>query len=91
MAEEINVTHPFQVSIWIEGNGNPQSLFARGSWLECARCRTRSSADEIVQWLAVRYGSAQVAELLNDECGARFIGCAYYPASARQSGGEKRG
>lgn len=77
-------THPFQVSVWIPGNGKTSSLFEHGYWQEMARCITKDRAEEVALCLALRHpGGVQVAELVSDEHGARFVGYKYLPASAR--------
>ena len=78
-------THPYQVSIWIAGNNKPTSLFERGHWQEMARCSTQSRAEEVALCLSLRHSSGvQVAELVSNEQGARFVGYRFIPESSRE-------
>jgi len=87
----INETHPFLVSIWLPGNDNPKSLFEKGHWMEQARCRTQSRAEEVVLCLSLRHSQGvQVAELVSDKNGARWQGYKYIPESARELGKESK-
>lgn len=80
-------THPFQVSIWIPGNNNPKSIFERGYWQEMARCVTKDRAHEVALCLSLRHhDGVQVAELMSDERGARFVGYKFIPESSSQLG-----
>lgn len=76
-------THPYQVSVWVPGNGLPLSLFEHGYWQEMARCPSKDRANEVALCLSFRYpDGVQVAELVGDGRGARFIGYGYIPESA---------
>jgi hypothetical protein len=78
-------THPYQVSVWIPGNNRSNSLFERGSWVEMARCITKGKAEEVALCLSLRHSSGvQVAELISDKHGARFIGFRFIPESSRE-------
>ena len=81
---DLNETHPFQVLVWIPGNDNPKSLFEHGSWVEQARCMSKSRADEVALCLSIRHPQGvQAAQLVSDEHGARFVGYQFSPESAR--------
>jgi hypothetical protein len=78
-------THPFQICVWIPGNGKPKSLFEHGYWQEMARCPTKSRADEVALCLSFRHpDGVQVAELVSDDQGARFVGYKFLPESSRE-------
>lgn len=80
-----NETHPFKVSTWLPGNDNPKSIFERGHWMEMARCTTKSKADEVAGCLSIRNPQGvQIAELVSDEHGARFVGYKFIPESAKE-------
>lgn len=67
-------THPYQVCVWISGNNNPKSIFEHGYWQEMARCITKDRAQEVALCLSLRHPQGvQVAELVSDEDGARFV------------------
>lgn len=82
---DINETHPFLVSTWLPGNDNPRSLFEKGYWMEEARCKSKSRAEEVALCLSLRHPKGvQVAELVRDERGGlRWQAYKYWPESAR--------
>jgi len=82
---EINETHPFLVSTWMPGNDNPKSLFEKGYWMEEARCKSKSRAEEVALCLSFRHPKGiQVAELVSDPRGGlRWQGYKYIPESTR--------
>lgn len=74
-------TYPYQVSIWLFGNGNKNSFFERGRWLEQARCDTPDSANEVAECLSMRWkNGVQIAELVN----GKFVGYKFIPTSASE-------
>lgn len=78
-------THPYQVLIWLPGNSNPKSLFEHGTWVEYARCITSERANEVALCLSIRHPSGvQVAELVGNNHGARFVGFKFLPESAHE-------
>jgi hypothetical protein len=82
---QFNETHPYQVSIWTPGNDNPKSILERGAWVEYARCITKERANEVALSLSIRHPKGvQVAELVRDERGARFVGYKFLPASSSE-------
>lgn len=85
--DPINETHPFMVSLWVEGNDNPRSVFEKGHWVEWAHCTSRVKADEVALCLSIRNPSGvQAAEMLSDDKGVRFLGYRYLPETARELG-----
>ncbi len=76
-------THPFQVSVWVSGNENPQSVLEKGRWQEMARCMSKWRADELAICLSLRWSGVQAAELIEDERGKRFVGYKYLPEEAK--------
>ena len=86
---EVNTTHPFQVSLWVEGSANPKSVLEKGRWEEWARCTSRVKADEVAVSLSIRNPlGVQAAEFVGNETSARFVSYQYYPETARELGTE---
>lgn len=80
----LNETHPLAVYIYIRGNNNPKSIFEKGYWREMARCARTSQAEEVALCLSLRNPQGvQLAELVEDQHGARFVGYKFIPESAR--------
>jgi hypothetical protein len=80
-----NETHPFLVSVWRPGNGNPTSLFEKGHWMEMARCMSKLRAEEVALTLSLRHRQGvEVAELVSDgRGGLRWRGYTYLPEAAK--------
>lgn len=83
--DDFNDLYCFAVSVWMPGNDNPKSLFAKGHWMEYARCQSRFRADEVATCLSIRHPEGvQAAELTKEANGGkRWIGYKYLPETAR--------
>ena len=81
---QLSETHPYAVYVYIQGNNNPKSIFEKSYWSEMARCRTQLGAEEVGLCLSLHHpNGVQIAELIEDEHGTRFVGYKFIPESAR--------
>ena len=79
-----NELYSFQVSLWTPGSNDPQSLFERGHWMEYARCTSKFRAEEVALCLSIRHrNGVQVAELVSDADGMRFVGYQFLSEESR--------